>query len=59
MKTWWDLSGKVAVELEDGIVSDDPEFPANATESRRLETAGAIGVIVTLLVAVVQRMKWL
>ena len=40
------LSGKIAVELEDGIVSDDPEFPANATESRRLETAGAIGVIV-------------
>ncbi|MBI2149059.1 MAG: M28 family peptidase [Acidobacteria bacterium] len=40
------LKGKIAVELEDRIVSDDPEFPANATEGRRLEAAGAVGVIV-------------
>jgi len=40
------LNGKIAVELEDGIVSDDPEFPTNATEGRKLEAAGAIGAII-------------
>ncbi len=40
------LKGKVAVELEDRIVSNDPEFPSNATESQRFESAGAIGVVI-------------
>jgi len=40
------LKGKIVVESEDQIVSDDPEFPANATEARRLQDAGAIAVIV-------------
>jgi Peptidase family M28 len=40
------LDGKIAVEVEDRIVSDDPEFPANATEGRKLEAAGAIGAII-------------
>src|SRR5262245_63520298 len=40
------LDGKIAVELEDRIVSDDPEFPTNATEGRKLEAAGAIGAII-------------
>src|SRR5262245_59386203 len=40
------LNGKIAVELEDRIVSDDPEFPTNATEGRKLEAAGAIGAII-------------
>src|SRR5262249_46338972 len=40
------LSGKIAVELEDRIVSDDPEFPANATEGQKLQAAGAIGAII-------------
>jgi hypothetical protein len=39
------LKGKVAVELEDNIVSDDPEFPTNAAEERRLQDAGAVAVI--------------
>ena len=39
------LKGKIAVELEENIVSDDPEFPANAAEERRLEDAGAAAVI--------------
>jgi Peptidase family M28 len=40
------LKGKIAVEFEDRISSDDPEFPLNATEGRKLEDAGAIGVII-------------
>ncbi len=40
------LKGKIAVEVEDRIVSDDPEFPANAGEGRKLQDAGAIGAIV-------------
>jgi hypothetical protein len=40
------LKGKIAVELEDSIVSDDPEFPANAAEERRLEDAGAAAVMI-------------
>jgi hypothetical protein len=41
-----DLKGKIAVILEDRISSDDPEFPPSAREGRRLENAGAVGVIV-------------
>ncbi len=41
-----DLKGKIAVEMEDRIPSDDPEFPANATEGRKLEQSGAIGAII-------------
>src|SRR5262249_11238983 len=41
-----DLKGKIAVEVEDRISSDDPEFPANATEGRRLQDAGAVGAII-------------
>jgi hypothetical protein len=41
-----DLKGKIAVEFEDSIVSDDPEFPANAVEGRKLQEAGAIAVII-------------
>jgi len=41
-----DLKGKIAVELEERISSDDPEFPLNATESRKLQQAGAIGAII-------------
>jgi len=41
-----DLKGKIAVEAEDRIVSDDPEFPATAAEERRLQDAGAIAVII-------------
>ena len=41
-----DLQGKIAVEVEDRIVSDDPEFPATATEERRLQDAGAIAVMI-------------
>jgi Zn-dependent M28 family amino/carboxypeptidase len=40
------LKGKIAVELEDNIVSDDPEFPTDAAEERRLEDAGAAGVVI-------------
>jgi hypothetical protein len=40
------LAGKIAVQLEDRIASDDPEFPVNATEGRRLQDAGAIAVII-------------
>jgi hypothetical protein len=40
------LKGKIAVELEERIVSDDPEFPANATEGRKLQDAGAIAAII-------------
>ena len=40
------MKGKIAVELEDRIASDDPEFPANAIEARKLEDEGAVGVIV-------------
>src|SRR5213594_1904299 len=40
------VKGKIAVEVEDRIVSDDPEFPATATEERRLQDAGAIAVII-------------
>jgi hypothetical protein len=40
------VKGKIAVELEDRIVSDDPEFPADATEGKKLENEGAIGVII-------------
>jgi hypothetical protein len=39
------VRGKIAVELEENIVSDDPEFPTNAAEERRLEDAGAVAVI--------------
>ncbi len=42
------LKGKIAVESEDRIASDDPEFPSNASEGRRLQNAGAIGVIIVL-----------
>lgn len=41
-----DLKGKIAVLFEDRLVSEDPEFPASAKEGRRLEAAGAAGVIV-------------
>jgi hypothetical protein len=41
-----DLKGKIAVEVEDRIVSDDPEFPPNASEGRKLQNAGAIAVII-------------
>jgi hypothetical protein len=40
------LKGKVAVEVEDRVTSDDPEFPTNASEGLRLQNAGAIGVII-------------
>jgi hypothetical protein len=40
------LKGKIAVEFEDRIASDDPEFPINATEGHRLQQAGALGVII-------------
>ena len=40
------LKGKIAVEFEDRIVSDDPEFPTNASEGRKLQDAGAIGAII-------------
>jgi len=40
------LQGKIAVEVEDRIVSDDPEFPFTATEERRLQDAGAIAVLI-------------
>src|SRR5262245_41251950 len=35
------LKGKIAVEFEDRIPSNDPEFPLNATEGHKLEAAGA------------------
>lgn len=41
-----DVKGRIAVELEDRIVSDDPEFPADATEGKKLENQGAVGVII-------------
>src|SRR5262249_10140867 len=41
-----DVKGKIVVEPEGHVVSDDPEFPADATEGRRLQDAGAIGVII-------------
>jgi hypothetical protein len=41
-----DLKGKIAVEMEDRIPSDDPEFPANATEGRKLEQSGAVAAII-------------
>jgi len=41
-----DLKGKIAVELEDRIVSDDPEFPLDAGEERRLQDAGAAAVMI-------------
>src|SRR5262249_22200797 len=40
------LKGKIAVEVEDRISSDDPEFPSNASEALRLQNAGAVGVII-------------
>lgn len=40
------LKGKIAVEVEDRIVSDDPEFPPNAVEGKKLENDGAAGLIV-------------
>ena len=40
-----DLKGKIAVEMEDRIPSDDPEFPANATEGRKLEQIGKYAVL--------------
>jgi hypothetical protein len=40
------VKGKIAVAVEDQIVSDDPEFPANATEGRKLQNAGAAAVII-------------
>lgn len=40
------LKGKIAVEFEDRISSDDPEFPVTATEGLKLQDAGAIGVII-------------
>jgi len=41
-----DLKGKIAVEVEDHIVSDDPEFPPNAAEGRKLQDEGALAVII-------------
>jgi hypothetical protein len=41
-----DLKGKIAVEVEDRIFSDDPEFPIDAAEGQRLQQAGAIGAII-------------
>jgi hypothetical protein len=41
-----DLKGKIAVEFEERISSDDPEFPANASEGRKLQDAGAVALIV-------------
>jgi hypothetical protein len=40
------LKGKIAVEVEDRISSDDPEFPLNAAEGQKLQQAGAIGAII-------------
>jgi hypothetical protein len=40
------VKGKIAVEFEDRIFSDDPEFPPTATEGRKLQQAGATGVII-------------
>ena len=40
------VKGKIAVEVDDKITSDDPEFPANATEEKRLQDAGATAVII-------------
>jgi hypothetical protein len=40
------LKGKIAVEVEDRISSDDPEFPPNATEGRKFQDAGAVGAII-------------
>jgi Peptidase family M28 len=40
------LRGKIAVEVEDRIASDDPEFPLNASEERRLQNAGAAAVMI-------------
>ena len=41
-----DLKGTIAVEQEDKIVSDDPEFPLDASEERRLQDAGATAVMI-------------
>jgi Zn-dependent M28 family amino/carboxypeptidase len=41
-----DLKGKIAVEVEDRIASDDPEFPLDASEERRLQDAGATAVMI-------------
>ena len=41
-----DLKGRIAVEFEDRISSDDPEFPSTAGEGRKLQDAGAIGAII-------------
>jgi len=41
-----DLKGTIAVEQEDKIVSDDPEFPLDAREERRLQDAGATAVMI-------------
>ena len=38
--------GKIAVVFEDRVVSDDPEFPANASEGKRLQDAGAVAAII-------------
>jgi hypothetical protein len=40
------VKGRIAVEVEDRLPSDDPEFPADAIEGKRLEDAGAVGFIV-------------
>ena len=40
------LTGKIAVEMEDRVTSDDPEFPANASEGVRLQEAGAVAVVI-------------
>jgi Zn-dependent M28 family amino/carboxypeptidase len=51
------LKGKIAVEFEDNIVSDDPEFPTNAAEERRLEDAGAAGVMIVVNSSVLGRAR--
>ena len=51
------LKGKIAVELEDNIVSDDPEFPAHAAEERRLEDAGAAGVMILVNTSILGRAR--
>jgi len=40
------ISGRIAVEVEDQIVTDDPEFPATASEARKLQELGAVAAII-------------
>jgi len=40
------VRGRIAVEVEDQIVTDDPEFPATASEARKLQELGAVAAII-------------